>query len=325
MSTIRVKQNVTGHSAFYALTSRVTGGSFIFHDAEKQVLKDLLFTSEKRFCWKIHDYVFMSNHWHVVAEILPISAVSDEMLLERYRFQVDSQARSFPDDETKDIFRQKAHDLSYIVGNFEQRFSQWYNRTHGRLGALVGARFDSEILRTGAEIMKTMAYISMNPVRAKIVKDPKDFHYCGYAERLAGGPISRDDARLFEILKQDLGADPQHSMLADRIKRKFFVDIFRAYLLGIPFEKGGTWNQQTLGQFLQEAGCKAKLSWNDKLIHRCTYYRKSIAVGSYAFIQKMIHEHGHKMKWTRPHQPYTQKEWDEIHTLKARRKGWHGT
>ncbi|MEM1223393.1 MAG: hypothetical protein AAGH40_11570 [Verrucomicrobiota bacterium] len=32
------------------------------------------------------------------------------------------------------------------------------------------------------------AYIDLNPVRAGLVKDPKDYRYCGYAEAVAGNP-----------------------------------------------------------------------------------------------------------------------------------------
>jgi hypothetical protein len=36
------------------------------------------------------------------------------------------------------------------------------------------------------------AYIDLNPVRAGIVKDPKDYRWCSYAEAVAGKPRARE-------------------------------------------------------------------------------------------------------------------------------------
>ena len=35
------------------------------------------------------------------------------------------------------------------------------------------------------------AYIDLNPVRADIVEDPKDYRFCGYAEAVVGEKIAR--------------------------------------------------------------------------------------------------------------------------------------
>ncbi|MFV0338865.1 MAG: chemotaxis protein CheW, partial [Chthoniobacterales bacterium] len=35
------------------------------------------------------------------------------------------------------------------------------------------------------------AYIELNPVRAGLVEDPKDYCWCGYAEAVAGGALAR--------------------------------------------------------------------------------------------------------------------------------------
>jgi putative transposase len=40
------------------------------------------------------------------------------------------------------------------------------------------------------------AYIELNPVRAALCADPKDYRYCGYAEALAKGcPLARQGIR----------------------------------------------------------------------------------------------------------------------------------
>ena len=67
------------------------------------------------------------------------------------------------------------------------RFAQWYNRGHDRYGVLWADRFKSVLLEAGEALATVAAYIELNPVRAGLCADPKDYRYCGYAEALAKG------------------------------------------------------------------------------------------------------------------------------------------
>jgi hypothetical protein len=55
------------------------------------------------------------------------------------------------------------------------------------------------------------AYIDLNPVRAGLVDDPKDYRFCGYSEAVAGRRIARagiihvigeDDARTWQVAQE---------------------------------------------------------------------------------------------------------------------------
>jgi hypothetical protein len=75
----------------------------------------------------------------------------------------------------------------------KQRFSIWFNRTHERKGTLWSERFKSVLVEGRGNILSTMAaYIDLNPVRAGIVDDPKDYRFCGYAEAIGGRKSARD-------------------------------------------------------------------------------------------------------------------------------------
>ena len=80
------------------------------------------------------------------------------------------------------------HDLSEFMKTLKQRFSIWYNRHHGgRLGTLWMDRFKSVLVQGEGNPLQTIAaYIDLNPVRAGLVEDPKDYRWCGYAEAVAG-------------------------------------------------------------------------------------------------------------------------------------------
>jgi hypothetical protein len=70
----------------------------------------------------------------------------------------------------------------------KQRFSIWYNRNHGnRRGTLWMDRFKSVLVEGKGNPLQTMAaYIDLNPVRAGLIEDPKNYRFCGYAEAVAG-------------------------------------------------------------------------------------------------------------------------------------------
>ncbi|TVP77862.1 MAG: transposase [Puniceicoccaceae bacterium] len=82
----------------------------------------------------------------------------------------------------------RMHDLSEFMKTLKQRFSIWYNRNHNnRLGTLWMDRFKSVLVQGEGNPLQTMAaYIDLNPVRAGLVEDPKDYRWCGYAEAVAG-------------------------------------------------------------------------------------------------------------------------------------------
>jgi len=48
------------------------------------------------------------------------------------------------------------------------------------------------VLVPDGDALRTMAaYIDLNPVRAGLAKDPKDYRWCGYAEAVAGSKRAR--------------------------------------------------------------------------------------------------------------------------------------
>ena len=78
-------------------------------------------------------------------------------------------------------------DLSMYMKDLKQRFSQWYNRCHGRRGTLWEERYRALLVEGTDHALLTIAsYIDLNPVRAGICDDPKDYRFCGYSEAVGG-------------------------------------------------------------------------------------------------------------------------------------------
>jgi len=76
------------------------------------------------------------------------------------------------------------YDLSEFMKTLKQRFSFWFNKSHERGGPLWNGRFKSVLVESPAcheqdfahnAITTMAAYIDLNPVRAGLVDDPKDY------------------------------------------------------------------------------------------------------------------------------------------------------
>ena len=61
---------------------------------------------------------------------------------------------------------------------------QSYNSRKNRKGAFWEDRFYTTAIESGVHLLRCMAYIELNMVRAGAVKHPKDWEFCGYNEIL---------------------------------------------------------------------------------------------------------------------------------------------
>jgi len=73
----------------------------------------------------------------------------------------------------------------------KERFSRWFNKRHGRRGTLWQERYRSVLVEDGEALRTMAAYIDLNPVRAGLAEDPKDYRWSGYAEAMGGSKRAR--------------------------------------------------------------------------------------------------------------------------------------
>ncbi|MCH8473899.1 MAG: hypothetical protein LAT55_01565, partial [Opitutales bacterium] len=93
----------------------------------------------------------------------------------------------------------RMHDLSAFVKIYKQQVSIWYNANHDRFGPLWSDRFKSVLVQgSGTALLVMAAYIDLNPVRAGLVEDPREYAFSGYGE---GEKEGEPQARLVEILR----------------------------------------------------------------------------------------------------------------------------
>lgn len=164
---------------------------------------------------RVLTYCLMSNHFHLLVEVpdpnsiapltaaelrrrLPLlyhgkrlSELRDE--LDQAEASASAGGASARLDEMLIRYEERMTDLTVFIKELKQRFAQWYNLRNDRCGILWEGCFKSVLVDGDDEhaLMTMAAYIELNPVRAGLVEDPKDYRWCGYAEAVAGRTIAR--------------------------------------------------------------------------------------------------------------------------------------
>jgi putative transposase len=230
-------------TVYHAIT-RTSRGELLFGDLEKEMFRKMLWQVAD-FCGvEVLTYVVMSNHVHIVVKV-PVkesreglaeadpsvpgadALVGNEEVLRRFGVLYGREAR---EEAAKNLaqgttemwrkFREQyvplMHDLSWFMRLLKQRFARWFNAVHETFGTLWAERFTSVIIEgEGEALLATCAYVDLNPVRAKLVSDPKDYRWSGYGEAVGGKAAARRG------LARATGEDGEGRMSRDELAWKF--------------------------------------------------------------------------------------------------------
>ena len=154
------------------------------------------------FAVDIAAYAVMSNHFHVVLridvervrgwdveEVLRrwTKVFSGPLLVQRYLADPDSLGTA----ETSAVlawvetYRSRLADLSWYMRVLNESIARMANAEDGVTGRFWEGRFRSQALLDDAAVLTAMAYVDLNPIRAKLAETPETSEYTAIAERLA--------------------------------------------------------------------------------------------------------------------------------------------
>jgi REP element-mobilizing transposase RayT len=159
----------------YHVISRTVLDGYPLGNEEKDELVKILSKFSKLYFSEVLGFCAMGNHFHLLVRMLPESDFSDDEIKIRYKMFY-GDVREFPQEKVA-VFRLKWASLSELVREIKQTFSRYYNKRHNRRGTLWGERFKSLIVEDGKALIDCLAYIDLNPLRAKIVKRPEDYRW----------------------------------------------------------------------------------------------------------------------------------------------------
>jgi putative transposase len=191
--------------AIYHCVSRIVNREKVLGEAEKEQFSRLMRLYEKLYGLRILTHCLMDNHFHILVEVprRPEGGLSNEDLIARVRetlgdARADNLANWFAHLEKhnnqvgieaeRERWFSRMWNLPSFMKVLKQRFSQWYNGTRPtrRTGTLWEDRYRSVLVETGSALQAIAAYIDLNPIRAGLVRDPKDYRWSGYGEACAG-------------------------------------------------------------------------------------------------------------------------------------------
>ena len=79
-------------------------------------------------------------------------------------------------------------DLGRFMQSVGRRYVRYMNDTHERTGTLWEGRFKSAVVSRDEYVIMWSRYIELNPVRAGMVRHPRDYRWSSYHRRAWGRP-----------------------------------------------------------------------------------------------------------------------------------------
>jgi REP element-mobilizing transposase RayT len=169
--------------ALYHVTSRGDRQEAIFEDdQDRKAFLNVLGEVILRFRWRCHAYCLMGNHYHLMIET--------------------------PEGNLTKGMRQ----LNGV-------FTQWSNRRHKRTGHVFQGRYKAILVDRDSYFLELARYIVLNPVRAAMVKHPKQWQWSSY------GATSGTAEALAWLTTEDLLAEfGKRRATAQRKYREFVAE-----------------------------------------------------------------------------------------------------
>lgn len=301
---------VPGHApaGYYHCISRVVDKQFVLQEKEKEHFVELMRECEN-FCQvQVLTFCVMSNHFHVLTEVpkapeLRLRPNMDEVLVMlgklsghqdvgavRQRVELFRQNK---DAEAEAALLARYHarmwDVSAFMKLLKQRFTQWYNARNERKGTLWEERFKSVVVEGKGQALAAMAaYIDLNPVRAGLVKDPKDYRWCGYGQAIAG--VRRAQRGLKRVVEGLTGKEQSVEKSLELYRMQLYLkgSEFKEVLDSTGKPERASLSTDAVKRVLEGKG---RLGLRDYVRCRVRYFCDGAVLGSREFVNGMFRAH----------------------------------
>ena len=173
------KKSVCG---IYHIVLRGVNRQTVFYDDEdREVFLSRLKITKEKIDYDLYAFCFMGNHIHL-------------------------------------IIKEKAQEIGKIMQNLLSSYIFWYNSKYERVGNLFQDRYKSEPIDTDNYLLCAVRYVHQNPVKARIVNNPKYYKWSSYNAYLNDRNNLVDTEVILSILK---GQEGYKQFMAEEEKNLF--------------------------------------------------------------------------------------------------------
>ncbi|MEP4890097.1 MAG: transposase [Aliiglaciecola sp.] len=145
-------------------------------------------------------YAVMSNHTHIVLCVDKEQAnkwSSKEVVFRWHKLHKGTlvsqrfmrgeslnESELFTLNETIKIYRQRLYDISWFMRNLNEYIAREANKEDDCTGRFWEGRFKSQALLDEPAVLACMAYVDLNPIRAKMKKTPETSKHTSIQQRI---------------------------------------------------------------------------------------------------------------------------------------------
>ncbi len=285
MRTRRIKNEVEG---YYHIVSRCVLRQFLFDNRDKEMMARVMRRVEAFSGVKVLAYCFMSNHFHLLVHVKKEDDLPEKVLLERVKIlrgedyasilntrweQYKKAKRVDLLKSEQDALRSRMGDVSEFMKTLKQYYTALYCYEHKCDGTIWQGRFHSTFIEGSAKELSTIAaYIDLNPVRAGIVQDPKDYKFSSYGSAMRGDAASME--ALAWIYKRD------------DVSAQDFLDTYAAvYRVKLYLDGADSFDAEAVSETIANGG---KLPIAVMLRCRVRYFSSGVVIGSRTFVNDCL-------------------------------------
>ncbi|MDD5085452.1 MAG: transposase [Candidatus Omnitrophica bacterium] len=145
---------------YYHLTAKGNNDLFLFDRKDRfERFRILLKAAKEKFAWRLYHYCIMSNHVHLLAQVL------------------------------------RGEDLPCLMRYLLLEYSRWYGKQTGYKGHVWRGRYKCRIIEKEDYLLKCGRYIETNPLRAGVVDDLSEYPWSSYHHYMLGKPDELVDSQ----------------------------------------------------------------------------------------------------------------------------------
>jgi REP element-mobilizing transposase RayT len=196
MPTPRAHQINLDAATYYHCYVRCVRKGYLFgtgengrnYDHRKDWISNRIHHLTQAFAIEICSYAVMSNHYHIVLHVNKDQAMawSDEEVNERWKIAL-SRKTDLPLASPEEMARRRNNlfSISWFMRFLNEHIARCANKEDEVTGRFWEGRFQSQALLDEGALLACMAYVDLNPIRAKMAKTLQESDHTSIQERLA--------------------------------------------------------------------------------------------------------------------------------------------